>query len=125
MKLSTHYDLPFVLTLAATVWCAWIGAVLWEASLRGHSTLGASPLFVPVILAAVATLIARLRAPGFLAILVALFFGYKLITGFSIGGAYQGPAALLGVALLADLALSWRDARRLAQVGGNAFTSPR
>ncbi|HYU33031.1 MAG TPA: hypothetical protein VEW48_12790 [Thermoanaerobaculia bacterium] len=115
MKLSTHYDLPFVLALAATIWCAWIGAVLWEASLRGHSTLGPYPLFIPVILAAVATLVARLRSPGFLAVLVVLFLGYKLLTGFSIGGAYQGPAILLETAVLADLALSWWDARGMRE----------
>lgn len=114
MKLSTHYDLPFVLALAATVWCAWIGAVLWETSLRGRSTLGAYPLFIPVILAAVATLVARFRAPGFLAVIVILFLGYKLLTGFSIGGAYHGPAVLLGIAVLADLVLSWIERRRMA-----------
>jgi hypothetical protein len=131
---------PFVLALVAALWCVWIGVLLWTTpvilegitaqtteeggkppttfrevrSFSDMSALGPLPLAIPVILAAGAALLSRLRAPGLLATGVGLFLGYVLITGFSIGGAYHGPAALLGVALLADVALSWRDARRPA-----------
>ena len=133
--------LPFVLALASSLWAVWIGVLIWKTpiiregitaqsteagaepprtfrevrSFGDSSVLGFLPLAIPVILAAVATLIARLRAPGFLAAVVVLFLGYVFITGFSIGGAYHGPAALLGAALIADIVLSWTERRRLAE----------
>jgi hypothetical protein len=129
---------PFVLALVAALWCVWISIRLWTTpvvvegvtaqtiedggqplttvrevrSFSDMSAFGPLPLAIPIILAVGAALISRLRTPGFLAAVVGLFLGYVLLTGFSIGGAYHGPAALLGVALLADIALSWRGARR-------------
>jgi len=126
--------LPFVLALAAVLWCAWIGVLIWKTpiviegitaqsteagaepprtfrevrSFGDSSVLGFLPLAIPVILAAGAALIARLHAPGFLAAVVVLFLGYVFITGFSIGGAYHGPAAVLAAALIADVMLSWK-----------------
>jgi hypothetical protein len=132
---------PFVLAVVAALWCVWIGVLVWTTpvimegitaqtaeevgqpptrlrevrSFSDMSALGPLPLAIPVLLAAGAALISRLRAPGLLAPGVGLFLGYVLITGFSIGGAYHGPAALLGVALLAELVLSWREGRRPAE----------
>lgn len=143
MKTSVHYDLPFVLALVAVLWCVWIGVRIWTTPLawegvvmqqtdensvrqppttirevrhfRDSSHLSYFPLAVPVILAAWAALVARLRAPAFLTGIVLLFQGYVFIAGFSIGGAYHGAAALLGIAALVDIALSRWEARRLAE----------
>lgn len=127
--------LPFVLALAATLWVVWIGVLIWKTPIvtegivtqttedgveqpprtyqevrrfRDVSRLSYLPLAIPVILAAGAALIARLRAPGCLAAVVVLFLGYVFISGFSIGGAYHGPAAVLAVALITDIVLSWK-----------------
>ncbi len=143
MKLNGRYDLPFVLALIAVLWCVWIGVriwttpVVWEGvvaqtaeeigrqppttlrevrSFGDGSTFGSVPLVIPVVLAALAALVARLRTPAFLTGIVLLFQGYVFIAGFSIGGAYHGAAALLWVAALADIALSRWEARRLAEV---------
>jgi hypothetical protein len=134
--------LPVILALAATLWVVWIGVLIWTTpvvwervaaqtpeeaeqqppkvsrevqSFADMSPLGFLPLAIPVILAAGAALIARFHAPGGLAAVVVLFLGYVFITGFSIGGAYHGPAAVLAVALLADIALSWTERRRMAE----------
>ena len=141
MKTSVHY-LPFVLALIAVLWCVWIGVRIWTTplvwegvvaqttedgvrqppatirevrSFRDISHLSYFPLAIPVLLAAWAALVARLRAPAFLTGIVLLFLGYVFIAGFSIGGAYHGAAALLGIAALADIALSRWEARRLAE----------
>ena len=79
------------------------------------SVLGPIPLAIPVILAGGAALIARLRAPGFLAAVVGLFLAYVFLSGFSIGGAYHGPAALFGAGMLAEIVFSWRESRRIAE----------
>lgn len=137
---------PFVLALVAALWCVWISILLWTKpvvvegvtaqtveeggqppaafrevrSFSDMSLFGPLPLAIPIILAVGAALISRLRTPGFLAAVVGFFLGYVLITGFSIGGVYHGPAALLGVALLADIALSWRDAPNSLETSGGA-----
>lgn len=129
--------LPCVLALAATLWCVLIGVQIWQTprvgitvtaqtaeeaarqpptmvrEVRPYSTspVGMIPLAIPFILAAAATLIARLRAPGYMAVLVGLFLGYSFITGFSIGGAYSGPGAVLVLAVLLDAGLSFWDNR--------------
>ena len=142
MKTSVHNHLPFVLALVAVLWCVWIGVRIWTTplvwegvvtqvtedgvqqppttvrevkSFRDVSHLSYFPLAVPVILAAWAALVARLRAPAFLTGIVLLFQGYVFIAGFSIGSAYHGAAALLAVAVLADIALSRWDARHPAE----------
>ena len=143
MKTSVHYDLPFALALVAVLWCVWIGIRIWTTPLvwegvvmqtnedgvqqppttvrevrhfRDSSHLSYFPLVIPVILAAWAVLVARLRAPAFLTGIVLLFQGYVFIAGFSIGGAYRSTAALLGIAALVDIALSrWEARRRLAE----------
>jgi hypothetical protein len=134
--------LPFVIALAATLWVVWIGVLIWKTpiviegitaqsieggaeqsqkrfrevrSFSDMSPLGYLPLAIPVILAAGAALIAWFRAPGCLAAVVVLFLGYVFITGFSIGGAYHGPAAVLAGAVLADIALSWKERRQMAE----------
>jgi hypothetical protein len=129
--------IPFLLALAAALWCVAIGVSIWrtprvwvgvtaqtegdprppqtfreEHPFSESSPLGMIPLAIPVILAAGAALISSLRAPGFLAVVVVLFLGYVFITGFSIGGGYHGPAAVLGAAVLAEVALFWRERRQ-------------
>src|SRR5262245_42701387 len=102
MKTFVRYDLPFVLALVAVLWCVWIGVRIWTTpliwegvviqtdengvqqppanvrevrSFRDSSHLSYFPLVIPVILAAWAALVARLRAPAFLTGIVLLFQG--------------------------------------------------
>lgn len=130
--------LPFAIALAAALWCVWIGVQIWrtprvwvgvtaqtaeEAAAQqppktfrevrpfSESPLGMIPLAIPFILAATAALMARLRAPGFMAVPVGLFLGYSFVTGFSIGGGYTGPGALLVLAVLLEAGLSFWETR--------------
>jgi len=64
-------------------------------SLSDGSPLRAIPLFIPVVIAAVATCAAWQRAPLIVGMAAVLLAAFSFITGFSIGGAYQFPVALL------------------------------
>lgn len=105
-----------VLALAAALWCAWIGVyILTTFRPYGGSPLGVIPFSIPVILAALVALAARFRAPDFMAVPVALFLGFVYVTGFSIGGAYHGPVAVLVLATLVETGLFWWEKRRVAK----------
>lgn len=103
---------PLVLTLAAVVWCAWTGIMILT-TLRGASPLVVLPLSLPIILACGAAITARFQAPDFMAVATGLFLGYVYLIGFSIGGAYHGPALLLGIATLLEAGVALRERRRV------------
>ena len=49
-----------------------------------------------------------------MAVMTALFLGFAFVTGFSIGGAYHGPALLLVIATLTAAVLARRERPREA-----------
>lgn len=104
---------PLILSLAAVVWCVWIGIMILT-TLRGASPLVVLPLSLPILLACGAAITARFQAPDFMAAATGLFLGYVYVTGFSIGGGYHGPALLLGIATLLEAGLALRERRRMA-----------
>ena len=107
---------PFALALAAALWCVSIGVyILTTFRPYGGSPLGVIPFSIPVILAALTALAARFRAPDFMAVPVALFLGFVYVTGFSIGGAFHGPAMVLALAVLVETGLFWWEKQRVAK----------
>lgn len=64
------------------------------------SWTGMIPLAIPVVLASLALVAAWRRRIMSLAVVTLLFFGYFVLTGFSIGGAYWPGVLLLGIATL-------------------------
>jgi hypothetical protein len=105
--------LPWALAVIAVVWCVWIG-ILISLTPRYSSPLVVVLIAPPIILASGVAFCARHRAPDFMAVGTVFFLGFAVVTGFSIGGEYHGPALLLGIATLIEAVLVLRERRREA-----------
>lgn len=111
-----------LLATAALGWCVVAGWWMWTTPVRwvglasdpaepavtvqvvkyerfeDVSGLGAVPLLIPVALTGIATLASWRRRPLIVLALGLILFGYGVLTGFSIGGAYMPSAVAVLVA---------------------------
>ena len=115
MKMVWRFWVPPMLSALGLAWCAVAGVsiwftpkrysgmsngvpAVWEPSFSEVSGLGAVPLLIPVLFAALAAWAAWRGRPVTLGVAALLLAVFTFITGFSIGGAYIPAAWLLIVA---------------------------